>query len=357
MIPLSVPVIGAEERAAVDRILMSGYLAGGPEVEAFESEFATAHHVRHAIAVANGTVALQLGLWSLDIGAGDEVIVPSFTFAATTNAVVLTGARPVFADIDPLTFCLSPDTVEPLLSPRTAAVMLVHLYGQPAAAGTMADFCAARGIALIEDAAQAHGAAWQGKPVGGFGILGTFSFYPTKNMTTGEGGMVTTDDPGLAEKLRLLRNHGMKQRYHHDIVGTNARMTDIAAAIGRVQLGRLPEWNRQRRANAAFYDRALHSPIRPPAAIEHADHAYHQYTIRSADRAAVVTALQEAGVGHGVYYPIACHEQDAFSQWRGGPLPETEKATAEVLSIPVRPGLAEAELRLVADTVMRGAGR
>ena len=352
MIPLSRPLIGEAERMAVAQVLDSGQLAAGPEVDAFESEFAVHHEVRHAVAVSNGTVALHLGLWALGIGPGDEVVLPSFNFVATANAVRIVGATPVFADIDPETFCLSPVTVRPRLSSRTAAVIQVHLYGQPASLAGMIELCGRLGIALIEDAAQAHGAKWKGKPVGGFGQVGTFSFYPTKNMTTGEGGMVTTNSDDVAKSLRLLRNHGM-QRHLSEMVGTNGRMTDIAAAIGRVQLSQLTGWNRRRGSNAQFYDESLTGVTKPQASND-ALHVYHQYTIRSRDRAALVDSLNQAGVGYGIYYDPPCHRQKAFGPVMR-PLFETESAAEEVVSIPIRQDLTPGELQTVVDAVNRGA--
>ena len=355
MIPLSKPLIGRDEREAVDRVLRSGHLAGGTEVEQFEAEFGDAHHVPFAVAVSNGTAALHLGLWAMGVGPGDEVVVPSFTFAATVNAVRMLGARVAFADIDPVSYCLSSRTVEAVMNHRTVAVVQVHLYGQPTAMDELTTLCNRHGVALIEDAAQAHGAQWDGVPVGGQGVFGAFSFYPTKNMTTGEGGMITTTDSDLAHKARLLRNHGMEHRYQHEIVGTNARMTDLAAAIGRVQLAKLPEWNGKRSVHAAFYDARLEG-VGKPVVASLATHVYHQYTIRCSNRQKLIGVLDERQIGYGIYYDPPCHLQKAFGGG-GGPFPETERAAKEVISIPIRQNLSGEELTFIAETVNSGARR
>lgn len=348
MIPLAKPLIGAEERAAVDRVMASGMIAQGPEVTAFEEEFSTLVEGRHCIAVNSGTTALHLGMEAAGIGAGDEVIVPSFSFAATANSVRLTGAEPVFADIEPASFCLDPKAVAAAVTERTVAVMPVHLYGHPAAMGRIQDLANRHGLLIVEDAAQAHGAALDGRPVGAFGRVAAFSFYPTKNMTTGEGGMVVTDDAEVARKVRLLRNQGMERRYHNEIVGYNARMTDIAAAIGRVQLGKLPGWNKARQANAAALDRQLTGVQVPPVA-EGATHVYHQYTVRSDRRDDLLQQLEERQVGAGVYYPLPIHRLPSFDLRLD--LPETERAAAEVVSLPVGPHLTETDLRGVVQGV------
>src|SRR5690554_5741845 len=252
-IPPAKPIIGREERDAVDRVLRSGMVAQGPEVAAFEQEF-SAHFVpgRESVAVNSGTAGLHLGLLACGVGPGDEVIVPSFTFAATGNSVALTGATPVFVDIDPDTFCMDPDAAEAAITERTAGIMPVHLYGHPADVTALGELAAKHGIQLFEDAAQAHGAQWQGKPVGSFGSFAMFSLYPTKNMTSGEGGMVACATEEIARNVRLLRNQGMERRYENEVVGFNARMTDIHAAIGRVQLTKVGGWTATRQANAEF---------------------------------------------------------------------------------------------------------
>lgn len=350
MIPLAKPLIGDEERAAVDRVMRSGMIAQGPEVTAFEEEFSTLVAGRHCIAVNSGTTALHLGMEAAGIGAGDEVIVPSFSFAATANSVRLTGAEPVFVDIEPGSFCLDPAAAAAAVTERTVAVMPVHLYGHPAAMNEILSLANRNGLLVVEDAAQAHGAALDGRPVGAFGRVAAFSFYPTKNMTTGEGGMVVTDDAGVARKVRLLRNQGMERRYHNEIVGYNARMTDIAAAIGRVQLGRLPGWNKARQANATALDRQLETVQVPPVA-KGATHVYHQYTVRSDRRNDLLQQLEERRVGAGVYYPVPIHRLPSFDLHLD--LPETERAAGEVVSLPVGPHLTDTDLRGVAEAVNR----
>jgi len=263
-IPPARPVIGEAEIAAAVRVLRSGMVVQGPEVAAFEREFGELLGGRHCVAVNSGTSALQLSLMALGFGPGDEIVVPSFSFAASANAVRLVGATPVFADLDPDTFCLDPEAAAAAITPRTVAIMPVHLYGHPAAMDRILPLAGAHGLAVVEDAAQAHAAALDGRPVGSFGIAGCFSFYPTKNMHSLEGGMISTPDPELARTLRLLRNQGMEQRYQNEIVGANVRMTDVAAAIGRVQLAQLPQWTEQRRANAAFLDAHLTGVTTPP---------------------------------------------------------------------------------------------
>ncbi len=344
-VPTAAPMIGAEERAAVDRVLASGQLAMGPEVAAFEDEFAGLVAGRTCVAVNSGTSALHLALLALGIGPGDEVVVPSFTFAATANAVVLAGATPVFVDIEPATYCMDPAAVEAAVTPRTAAIMPVHLYGHPADTAALGQIAGRHGLAVLEDAAQAHAASDGGRPVGTFGAAAAFSFYPTKNMTTGEGGMVVCADEAAARQVRLLRNQGMERRYANEVVGFNLRMTDVAAAIGRVQLTRLAGWTEQRRATAAHYDATLDG-VGTPAVRTGARHVYHQYTVRVADRDRVAAALEQRGVGVGVYYPTPVHRLPAFAAAPDGvrsvDLPVTERACAEVLSLPVHPGVDDA---------------
>jgi dTDP-4-amino-4,6-dideoxygalactose transaminase len=350
------PVIGEEEIEAAVRVLRSGRVVQGPEVAAFEEEFSALVAGRHCVAVNSGTSALQLTLLALGLGPGDEVIVPSFSFAATANAVRLVGAEPVFADIDPDTYCLNPDAVAAEITSRTAAIMPVHLYGHPAAMDRLTALAEAHSLALVEDAAQAHAASLNGTPVGAFGAAGCFSFYPTKNMHALEGGMVTTGDAELARKLRLLRNQGMEQRYANEIVGANMRLTDVAAAIGREQLKKLPGWTKQRQANAEVLDNGITTLITPTVAAG-AEHVYHQYTVRvpeGFDRDTVQQQLTEAGVGNAVYYPTPIHRLKPYaetgpSSQRSWDLPQTERAASSVFSLPVHPSLTENELaRIVA---------
>ena len=351
MIPAARPLIGDEERTAVDRVLRGGMIAGGPEVATFERDFGDQLVAgRDCIAVSSGTAGLHLGLLAAGVGPGDEVIIPSFTFAATANAVVLTGATPVFADIEPDQFCLDAEAVEAAVTERTKGIMPVHLYGHPADMTRLGAVADHHGLAIFEDAAQAHGAAWHGGPVGTFGTFGLFSLYPTKNMTSGEGGMVSCADALLARSIRLLRNQGMQRRYENEVVGFNARMTDVHAAIGRAQLAKLPGWTQQRQQNAKFLDANLCGVVIPSVA-DGAVHVYHQYTIRIPDdRDGFATALAaEHGVGTGVYYPVPSNRLPSFGRTLA--LPETERAAREVLSLPVHPALSAGDLAAIAEAV------
>lgn len=350
MIPAAKPLIGEEERAAVDAVLASGGLAQGKQVAAFESEFSAVVGDRECVAVNSGTSALHLALIALGIGAGDEVIVPSFTFAATANSVALAGATPVFVDIDRDSFCISPEAVRAAITPRTKAVMPVHLYGHPAAMDRIGQIARDAGLLMVEDAAQAHAASLNGVPVGSFGDVGCFSFYPTKNMTSGEGGMVTTANPDTARLVRLLRNQGMEQRYRNEVIGFNTRMTDIHAAIGRVQLGKLAGWTAQRQANAAFLTEHLEGVVTPGVAVG-AVHVYHQYTIRipGHDQERFMGELATRGVGSGVYYPIPVHKLPSFGLTLD--LEETARAAREVVSLPVHPALSQTDLETVVAAV------
>ncbi|MEI3846420.1 MULTISPECIES: DegT/DnrJ/EryC1/StrS family aminotransferase [unclassified Microbacterium] len=359
LIPPAKPIIGDEEREAVDRVLRSGMVAQGPEVAAFESEF-SAHFVqgRPVVAVNSGTSGLHLGLLAAGVGPGDEVIVPSFTFAATGNSVALTGATPVFADIEPETFTLDPAAVAAAITPRTRGILPVHLYGHPARMRELSAIAEKHGVALYEDAAQAHGASLDGTPVGAFGVFAMFSLYPTKNMTSGEGGMVSTATEEIARGVRLLRNQGMERQYENEVIGFNARMTDIHAAIGRVQLTKVDAWTRTRRQNAAFLDANLRGVV-VPAVADGAVHVYHQYTVRvPEDRDGFVRALREEHqVGSGVYYPIPNHRLPSLAPFAPGlDLPETERAAGEVVSLPVHPSLSAADLDRIVTAVDAVAG-
>lgn len=358
-IPPAKPIIGDDEREAVDRVLRSGMVAQGPEVAAFESEFSD-HFVpgRPSVAVNSGTAGLHLGLLAAGVGAGDEVIVPSFTFAATGNSVALTGATPVFVDIEPETFTLDPAAVAAAITPATKGIMPVHLYGHPARMRELEALAVERGVALYEDAAQAHGASLDGRPVGSFGEFAMFSLYPTKNMTSGEGGMVTTATDEIARRVKLLRNQGMEKQYENEIVGFNARMTDIHAAIGRVQLTKVDAWTKTRQTNAAFLDANLQGVVVPPV-MDGAVHVYHQYTIRvPEDRDGFVSALKsEHNVGAGVYYPIPNHRLPSLAPYAPGlDLPETERAAREVVSLPVHPSLSQGDLDRIVAAVNTVAG-
>src|SRR5690606_30819651 len=355
LIPAAKPIIGEEERAAVDAVLRSGMVAQGPQVAAFEEEFSAALvEGRRCQAVSSGTAGLHVGLLAAGVGPGDEVIVPSFTFAATANSVALTGATPVFADIDPDTFCLDPESVAAAVTERTRGIMPVHLYGHPADMDGLGAVAAEHGLEIYEDAAQAHGASLHGRMVGTWGRFAMFSLYPTKNMTSGEGGMVACADEEVARSVRLLRNQGMERQYANEVVGLNVRMTDLHAAIGRVQLGKLAGWTAQRQANAAFFDANLKGVVVPPVA-EGAVHVYHQYTIRveAGERDAMVSALREEhGVGTGVYYPIPNHRLSSLERYAPAhELTQTEAAAAQVISLPVHPSLSQDDLERIVSGV------
>lgn len=354
LIPAAQPIIGEEERAAVDRVMRSGMIAQGPEVAAFETQFGEQMAGgRTAVAVNSGTAGLHLGLLAAGVGPGDEVIVPSFTFAATGNSVALTGATPVFADIELETYSLDPVAVEAAITPRTKAIMPVHLYGHPARMRELRAIADRHGLMLFEDAAQAHGAALDGANVGTFGTFAMFSLYPTKNMTSGEGGMVVVENEHLARAVKLLRNQGMERQYANEVIGFNARMTDIHAAIGRVQLTKVGAWTTQRQANAARLDRDL-AGVRTPVVAEGAVHVYHQYTVRvEDDRDGFSKALRdEHGIGNGVYYPIPNHRLASLEPFAPGlDLPNTEHAASTVLSLPVHPSLTGADLDRIVEAV------
>jgi len=351
VIPIASPEIGDPERERVLDVLDSGQLAAGEQVEAFEREFATRCGAAHGVATSNGTTALHAALHALGVGEGDTVVTTPFSFIATANAVRLVGARPVFVDIDPRTYNLDPGAVERMLRRRddVAAVLAVHLYGLPAAMEELSALADEYGVALVEDAAQAHGARYDGRPVGSLGDAACFSFYPTKNMTTGEGGMVVTDDAGVAERADRFIDHGRTEGYRHAEVGHNFRMTDLAAAIGRAQLGRLDEAVERRRANAALLDERLAgTPVRTPAAPAGRRHAYHQYTVRTDRREALAEHCREQGVDTAVYYPVPIHDQPAYEGYDAD-APTAARAAEEVLSLPVHPALSQHEIEQVAD--------
>lgn len=357
-IPPAKPIIGDGEREAVDRVLRSGMIAQGPEVEAFEREFAQ-HFVegRPTVAVNSGTSGQHLGLLAAGVGPKDEVIVPSFTFAATGNSVALTGATPVFVDIEPEYFSLDPAAVRAAITPRTKGIMPVHLYGHPFLVDEIERIAKEYGLAIYEDAAQAHGASWQGRPVGTIGDFAMFSLYPTKNMTAGEGGMVSCASDEIVRNVRLLRNQGMERQYENEVIGFNARMTDVHAAIGRVQLTKVDGWTAQRQHNARVLNAGLtevHGVITPKVA-DGAVHVYHQYTVRvdADERDRIRQALREEhNVGSGVYYPIPNHRLPSLVSFAPGlELPETERAAKDVLSLPVHPSLTEDDLERVINGV------
>ncbi len=360
-VPISKPLLGESEIQAAVEVLQSGQLIMAERVRAFERQLAAYQGVQHAVATSNGTTALIAALLAHEIGPGDEVVLPAFTFFATASAVVSVGARVAFADIDPQTYTLCPDSVERAISPKTRAVIAVHLYGQLAAMPRITELCAQRGLALIEDAAQAQGASLvdtaQPSKAGSWGSA-CLSFHPSKNMTTMEGGAVLTNDASIAERLRRIRNQGRDELGQHLMLGSNYRMTELSAAIGLEQLKRLPEFEQRRIRNAQYLNEHLVG-VETPFVRSGYHHVYQQYTIRCTARDRLQQALREAGVDARVYYAQPLHRQPALSAHCHTPftLTETDRACQELLSLPVHPSMTEADLELVADTVRRSVSR
>ena len=359
MIPVARPDIDEAEIAAVTEVLRSGMLAGGPRVAELEARWAEFIGVRHAIAVSNGTVAEMCIFAGLGLGPGDEVITVGHTFNATVSSILSTGATPVFVDIDPETYDIDPDRVAAAITPRTKAICPVHLFGLPADMDPLVELAERHGLAIVEDACQAHGAEYRGRRVGSFGH-GAFSLYGTKNMTTGEGGLITTDDDALADWIRLYRNQGMRERYRHEILGYNFRLTDIAAAIGLCQLDKLERNTARRQAIAARYDEAFDDlPVVVPTVPADRTHVYHQYTLDVGPaRDAIVADLAAAGVSTGIYYPIPVHRQPyVLAMGIRTELPVTDRVAARTLSLPMFPGLTIADQSTVIEAVCAVVGR
>jgi perosamine synthetase len=359
-IPVARPAIGQDEISAVTAVLESGMLAAGERVAEFEKKFADYCGTTHAVAINNGTAALHAALLAADIGSGDQVIVPSFSFFATASAVSMTGAKPIFVDVNEQTFNIDPVQVENQINSHTKAVIGVHLFGQPFDVPGIQQVCESHNLTLIEDAAQAQGAMYNGEKTGGFGQFGCFSFYATKNMTTGEGGMVTTSDKAYNERLRLLINHGQSEKYLHTRLGYNYRMTDVAAAIGLVQLKKLEKFNMRRRKNAEYYD--THISVKglvTPAVAQGMHHVYHQYVIRLTDefpmkRADFMEYLKVKGIGTAVHYPIPIHHQPVYARANEpDSCPVSTRLASSVLSIPVHPLLDQKELAYICDAINR----
>jgi perosamine synthetase len=352
MIPISKPMLTLEEREAVIEVLDSGMLIQGQRVSQFEAQFAAFCGVEHAIATSSGTTALQAALLAHGVGAGDEVITTPFTFIASANAIQFAGARPVFVDIRPDTYTLDSEQIEAAITDRTRAIMPVHLYGCMADMPAIMEIASRHGLAVIEDACQAHGAGIGERKAGSFST-GCFSFYPSKNITTGEGGIITTDDADLARRCRLIRNHGMDEQYLHEMVGYNFRMTDLQAAIGVVQMRKLHDFNEKRIANAAYLSAHLEGVILPqtPAGYRH---VFHQYTVRVRDgrRDELSAGLAARGIASRVYYPLPVHRQPYYQRLGyDQSLPEAERASREVLSLPVHPALTAEELATIVEAI------
>lgn len=351
MIPIAKPYIGNEELLAVAEVLESGHLAQGRAVAEFEAAFASYCGTTHAIATSSGTSALQAALLAHAIGPGDEVITTPFTFIATANSIVSTGAKPVFVDIEEDSFNINPDLIESSITPRTKAIMPVHLFGNPCDMDAIMSIAARHHLFVIEDACQAHGAAIGDRKMGTFGT-GCFSFYATKNITSGEGGMVTTDDEAVAERVRLIRNHGSSQRYLHTAMGYNLRMSDIHAALGIVQMSRLEDFTRKRISNAGYLMEHLPEVILPQVK-EGCRAVFHHFVVQvPQNRDAFVQRLQELGIDAGVYYPIPIHKQPIYKEMGfEDSLPVAEKVSGQVVSLPVHPGLSQEDLVTIVKAV------
>ena len=355
-VSIAKPIIGDEEIENVVEVMKSGMIAQGPKVEEFEQKFADWVGAEYGIAVNSGTAALHTALLACGIGPEDEVITSPFTFIASGNSILYTGAKPVFADIDLKTYTLNPDAIEGLITENTKAILPVQLYGQSANMDRINEIAEKHGLIVIEDAAQAHGATCNGQKVGSIGDMSCFSFYPTKNMTTSEGGIITTDDEDLAENAKVFRAHGASVRYHHDEIGYNFRMTDIAAAIGLAQLDKIDGFNDKRIANANYLNEGLKDVdgVITPYCAYGSKHVYHQYTIRveKGDRDDWVDIINDCGVGTGIHYPIPLYNQPIYrSLGIEGNCPNAELAADNVISLPVHPSLTKDDLDLVIEAV------
>jgi len=355
-IPVARPELGDEEIAAVSDVLRSGMIACGPVVAEFEERFREVAGTEHAVATGSGTAALHAALHAAGIGPGDEVIVPSFTFIATASAVCMCNARPVFADVDGVTYTIDPEDLCRRITERTRAVIGVHLFGHPCDTRSLSEICEDHGLIFIEDAAQAHGATDHRRPAGSIGDLGCFSFYPTKNMTTGEGGMVTTDDAELARRVRRFINHGQEEKYLHLEIGYNYRMTDIAAAIGLVQLGRLPGATEARIRNARRYIKNLgETPLILPREAPGVRHVYHQFAVlvppeAPVSRLELINHLADRGIGTAIHYPVPLHRQPVFAG-TATECPVSDRLAAQILSLPVHPGVTVGDVDYICRAI------
>lgn len=358
------PQIGKEEIKAVTEVMKSGMIAQGPKVKEFEEKFAKFIGTKFAVATSSGTTALHVALLAYGIGPGDEVITSPFTFIASSNSILYTGAKAVFVDIDEETYNIDPEAIEKAITKKTKAIMPVHLYGQACDMTKIMAIAKKHKLAVIEDACQSHGSEWKAKKAGSFGT-GAFSLYPTKNMTTGEGGMITTNSQEIYDNCNLIRAHGSKVKYYHDVLGFNFRMTDIGGAIGVEQLKKLPKFNKLRQKNAAYLSKKLGEirGIRVPEVDKNATHVFHQYTIRitkefGLTRDEVLKALTDAGIGTAVFYPLPINEQKLYQKLgykKNTPI--AERVSKEVLSLPVHPGLKQTDLDYIVKTFQKLAGK
>jgi len=353
-IPIASPLIDLDEINAVQDVLKSGILAMSSKVKEFEDNFSKYIGVSNSVAVSNGTVALWLALKAHGIKEGDEVITTPFSFIATSNSVLFCGAKPIFADIDESTYNIDPNSVLEKITPKTKAIIGVHLFGQPFDLKAIGEICEDNKLILIEDSAQAHGAEFKGKKVGSFGT-GCFSFYPTKNMTSGEGGMITTNDPEIAKKVRLLRNHGDDGKYHHITLGYNMRMTDLQAAIGIQQLKKLDMMNKKRIESADFFNRHINlEGVKKPYVEKDVKHVYHQYVLNIENgRERFMKHLNSKGIGTAIHYPSAIYEQPLYTElgYHRGICPTAERLSQHVISIPVHPKITAEELRYIVKVI------
>jgi dTDP-4-amino-4,6-dideoxygalactose transaminase len=342
-----------EIEPAVTEALAACQYIGGPNVKGFEAEAAAYAGVKHAISCASGTDALLIALRAIGLSPGDEVITTPFTFVATASTVVMCGAKPVFVDIDPRTFNLDLNQVEAAITPRTKAIMPVHLFGQPVHLAPLKVLCDKNGLKLIEDAAQSFGADYAGRKSGAYGDIGCTSFYPSKNLSAfGDGGLMLTDDDQLAAELRVLASHGSRVRYHHHVLGYNSRLDEIQAVILRIKLKRLDNFNNRRRAIADSYNQQLAGLVETPFADGHGRHVYHQYTILSDRRDGIQKVLTDAGIACAVYYPVPLHQQEMFAATHGQvSLPVTENVALRCLSLPISPMLKDEQIRRIAGVI------
>lgn len=351
MITLAKPIIGEEEKNAVMQVLNSGMLAQGPKVKELEEAFAKYVGCKHAIAVSSGTAALHTAIVSLGIGKYDEVITVPFTFVATANSILMTGAKPRFVDVREDTFCINIDQVKKAICAKTKAILAVDLYGQCCDYDALRELANQYNLKIIEDAAQAHGATYKGRQAGSLGDIAAFSFYATKNMMSGEGGMITTNDDKLADFCRRFRHHGQSATYEYDMLGYNYRMTDIQAAIAVEQLKKLDKFNARRNEIANKYNEAFaRLDVKIPIKTLGSTHVYHQYTLRVNDRDKFLTHLKDRGIGCGIYYPKPLHLQPQFIKLKSKCY-VSEKLSKEVLSLPVHPSITDAEVDYIISCV------
>ncbi|MFH1587733.1 MAG: DegT/DnrJ/EryC1/StrS family aminotransferase [Candidatus Diapherotrites archaeon] len=349
MIPIAKPIIGEKEKKLVMEVIESGMLVQGKYVQEFEEKFAEYLGVKNCVAVTNGTQALICALKLMDLKG--EVLVPSFSFIASANAVIEAGLKPVFVEVDKETFCINLYDAEKKVSNKTCAIMPVHLFGHSCQMLEVNELAENYSLKIIEDACQAHGAEFKGKKVGSFGDAGAFSFYPTKNITMGEGGVISTNDDALAEKIRVYRNQGMVKRYHHDAFGLNFRITNIAGAIGLGQMDKIEEFIEKRRKNAEYLNKGLEG-VQTPVEKEWCRHSYNQYTIKTNERELLEKKLIEKQIGHMIYYPIPIHQQKIIEEIYGkNSMPVTEKLAKEVISLPVHPALTKEQLDEIIEAV------